>query len=144
MRSQIFAKSLPMPLVIGALKRLELIRNHPEYREDLWTIVRALQGGLREKGFNIGTTESPVTPVFLNGEISDATALTFDLRENHGIFCSIVVYPVVPKGVIMLRLIPTAKHTLADVQATIVAFEAMAAKLDKGLYSKTPAPAQIA
>ena len=144
MRSQIFAKSLPMPLVVGALKRLELIRNHPEYREDLWTIVRALQGGLREKGFNIGTTESPVTPVFLNGELSDATALTFDLRENHGIFCSIVVYPVVPKGVIMLRLIPTAKHTLADVEQTIVAFEAMAAKLDKGLYSKAPAPVQIA
>ena len=144
MRSQIFAKSLPMPLVIGALKRLELIRNHPEYREQLWTIVRALQGGLREKGFNIGTTESPVTPVLLNGELSDATALTFDLRENHGIFCSIVVYPVVPKGVIMLRLIPTAKHTLADVEQTITAFEAMAAKLDKGLYSKAAVAAQIA
>ena len=139
MRSQIFAKSLPMPLVIGALKRLELIRNHPEYRESLWTIVRALQSGLREKGFNIGTTESPVTPVFLNGQISDATALTFDLRENHGIFCSIVVYPVVPKGVIMLRLIPTAVHSLADVDATITAFEIISAKLDKGLYSKQPA-----
>ena len=137
MRSQIFAKSLPMPLVIGALKRLELIRTHPEYRENLWTVVRALQSGLREKGFNIGTTESPVTPVFLNGEISDATALTFDLRENHGIFCSIVVYPVVPKGVIMLRLIPTAVHTLADVDATIRAFETVATKLDKGLYSKS-------
>ena len=136
MRSQIFAKSLPMPLVIGALKRLELIRNHPEYREKLWTVVRALQGGLREKGFNIGTTESPVTPVLLNGEISDATALTFDLRENHGIFCSIVMYPVVPKGVIMLRLIPTAMHTLADVQETIAAFEIVAAKLDKGLTAK--------
>ncbi len=137
MRSQIFAKSLPMPLVIGALKRLELIRTHPEYRENLWTVVRALQSGLREKGFNIGTTESPVTPVFLNGEIPDATALTFDLRENHGIFCSIVVYPVVPKGVIMLRLIPTAVHTLADVDATIRAFETVATKLDKGLYSKS-------
>ncbi|AMJ65627.1 aminotransferase class I/II-fold pyridoxal phosphate-dependent enzyme [Hymenobacter sp. PAMC 26628] len=141
MRSQIFAKSLPMPLVIGALKRLELIRAHPEYRENLWTVVRALQSGLREKGFNIGTTESPVTPVFLNGEIPDATALTFDLRENHGIFCSIVVYPVVPKGVIMLRLIPTAVHTLADVEETIRAFETVAAKLDKGLYSKTAQPA---
>jgi glycine C-acetyltransferase len=141
MRSQIFAKSLPMPLVVGGLKRLELIRNHPEYRENLWTIVRALQSGLREKGFNIGTTQSPVTPVFLNGQISDATALTFDLRENHGIFCSIVVYPVVPKGVIMLRLIPTAVHTLADVSATITAFEAIAAKLDKGLYSKQPTAA---
>ncbi|MFD1469526.1 aminotransferase class I/II-fold pyridoxal phosphate-dependent enzyme [Hymenobacter caeli] len=141
MRSQIFAKSLPMPLVIGALKRLELIRTHPEYREKLWTIVRALQSGLREKGFNIGTTQSPVTPVFLNGEIPDATALTFDLRENHGIFCSIVVYPVVPKGVIMLRLIPTAVHSLADVDATITAFETVAAKLDKGLYSKSAQPA---
>jgi len=141
MRSQIFAKSLPMPLVIGALKRLELIRNHPEYRENLWTIVRALQIGLREKGFNIGTTQSPVTPVFLNGQIPDATALTFDLRENHGVFCSIVVYPVVPKGVIMLRLIPTAVHTLADVEQTITAFEAIATKLDKGLYSKQPATA---
>ena len=144
MRSQIFAKSLPMPLVIGALKRLELIRNHPEYREKLWTVVRALQGGLKEKGFNIGTTESPVTPVLLNGELSDATALTFDLRENHGIFCSIVMYPVVPKGVIMLRLIPTAMHTLADVQETIAAFEVVAAKLHKGLYSKTPAASQTA
>jgi glycine C-acetyltransferase len=144
MRSQIFAKSLPMPLVIGALKRLELIRNHPEYREKLWTVVRALQGGLKEKGFNIGTTESPVTPVLLNGEISDATALTFDLRENHGIFCSIVVYPVVPKGVIMLRLIPTAMHSLADVQETIAAFETVAAKLDKGLYSKAAAATQTA
>ncbi|WP_426059456.1 aminotransferase class I/II-fold pyridoxal phosphate-dependent enzyme [Hymenobacter sp. B1770] len=144
MRSQIFAKSLPMPLVIGALKRLELIRNHPEYREKLWTIVRALQGGLKEKGFNLGTTESPVTPVLLNGELSEATALTFDLRENHGIFCSIVVYPVVPKGVIMLRLIPTAMHTLEDVQETIVAFEAMGEKLAKGLYNKTPAPFQTA
>ena len=144
MRSQIFAKSLPMPLVIGALKRLELIRNHPEYREKLWTVVRALQGGLKEKGFNIGTTESPVTPVLLNGEISDATALTFDLRENHGIFCSIVVYPVVPKGVIMLRLIPTAMHSLADVQETIAAFETVAAKLDKGLYSKAAVVPQTA
>ena len=106
--------------------------------------MRALQSGLCEKGFNIGTTESPVTPVLLNGEISDATALTFDLRENHGVFCSIVVYPVVPKGVIMLRLIPTAVHTLADVAQTITAFEAVAAKLDKGLYSKAPQVAQIA
>ena len=137
MRSQIFAKSLPMPLVVGALKRLELMRTQPQLRENLWTIVRALQSGLREKGFNIGTTESPVTPVLLNGEIPDATALTFDLRENHGVFCSIVVYPVVPKGVIMLRLIPTAVHTLADVAQTIAAFEAVAAKLDKGVYSKT-------
>ena len=139
MRSQIFAKSLPMPLVVGALKRLELLRNHPELRENLWTVVHALQSGFREKGFNIGTTTSPVTPVLLEGEIADATQITLDLRENHGIFCSIVVYPVVPKGVIMLRIIPTAVHTLADVDETIVAFEAVAEKLKKGLYSKTTA-----
>jgi len=142
MRSQIFAKSLPMPLVVGALKRLELLRTKPELKDNLWTVVRALQSGLREKGFNLGTTQSPVTPVFLNGEISDATQLTFDLRENYGVFCSIVVYPVVPKGVIMLRLIPTAMHTLADVDETILAFEAMAEKLDKGLYSKAQMSAE--
>ena len=138
MRSQIFAKSLPMPLVIGAMKRLELLRTQPELKTQLWTIVDALQTGLRAKGFNIGNTNSPVTPVFLNGQIPDATQLTLDLRENHGIFCSIVVYPVVPKDVIMLRLIPTAAHTLADVALTIAAFEKVAAKLDKGLYSKQP------
>nr|WP_262905254.1 aminotransferase class I/II-fold pyridoxal phosphate-dependent enzyme [Hymenobacter nitidus] len=142
MRSQIFAKSLPMPLVVGAIKRLELLRTQPELKDNLWTVVRALQSGLREKGFNIGTTTSPVTPVFLSGQISDATQITFDLRENHGIFCSIVVYPVVPKGVIMLRLIPTAVHSLDDVRQTITAFEVVADKLSKGLYSKTePMPA---
>ena len=138
MRSQIFAKSLPMPLVVGAIKRLELLRTQPELKANLWTIVHALQSGLREKGFNLGNTESPVTPVFLNGQIPDATQLTLDLRENHGIFCSIVVYPVVPKDVIMLRLIPTAVHSLDDVAKTIAAFEKVAAKLDKGLYSKQP------
>ncbi|MFC6999836.1 aminotransferase class I/II-fold pyridoxal phosphate-dependent enzyme [Rufibacter roseus] len=138
MRSQIFAKSLPMPLVIGALKRLELLRTQPELKANLWKVVNALQSGLREKGFNIGTTESPVTPVLLNGQISDATSLTLDLRENYSIFCSIVVYPVVPKDVIMLRLIPTAVHTLDDVAETIAAFEAVSSKLDKGLYTKTP------
>lgn len=138
MRSQIFAKSLPMPLVVGALKRLELLRSKPELKDNLWTIVNALQSGLRAKGFNLGNTQSPVTPVFLNGQIPDATQLTLDLRENHGIFCSIVVYPVVPKDVIMLRLIPTAVHTLDDVERTIAAFEKVAAKLDKGLYSKQP------
>ncbi|GAA4297669.1 aminotransferase class I/II-fold pyridoxal phosphate-dependent enzyme [Nibribacter koreensis] len=137
MRSQTYAKSLPMTLVVGALKRLELLRSKPELKENLWTIVKALQSGLREKGFNIGTTTSPVTPVLLNGQIPDATALTLDLRENYNIFCSIVVYPVVPKDVIMLRLIPTAAHTLEDVAETIAAFEAIASKLDKGLYSKT-------
>ncbi|QHL86326.1 aminotransferase class I/II-fold pyridoxal phosphate-dependent enzyme [Nibribacter ruber] len=137
MRSQTYAKSLPMTLVVGALKRLELLRSQPELKDNLWTIVKALQSGLREKGFNIGTTTSPVTPVLLNGQIPDATALTLDLRENYNIFCSIVVYPVVPKDVIMLRLIPTAAHTLEDVAETIAAFEAISTKLDKGLYSKT-------
>ena len=135
MRSQIFAKSLPMPITVGALKRLELLRAHPELKDKLWEVVNALQSGLREKGFNIGTTESPVTPVFLNGQISDGTQLTLDLRENYSIFCSIVVYPVVPKDVIMLRLIPTAIHTLQDVEETIAAFEKISLKLDKGLYS---------
>jgi glycine C-acetyltransferase len=137
MRSQIFAKSLPMPLTVGAIKRLELLRSNPELKDKLWEIVNALQTGLREKGFNIGTTESPVTPVFLNGQIPDATQLTLDLRENYSIFCSIVVYPVVPKDVIMLRLIPTAVHSLDDVKETIDAFEKIAQKLDKGLYSKS-------
>lgn len=140
MRSQIFAKSLPMPLVVGALKRLELLRTKPELKDNLWTIVRALQSGLREKGFNLGTTSSPVTPVMLAGQIGDAVQITFDLRENYGIFCSIVVYPVVPKDVIMLRLIPTAVHTLDDVEQTIKAFEIVQDKLAKGLYSKTEAP----
>jgi glycine C-acetyltransferase len=137
MRSQIFAKSLPMPLVVGALKRLELLRTQPELKDNLWKVVNALQSGLREKGFNIGTTNSPVTPVFLNGQIPDATQLTLDLRENYNIFCSIVVYPVVPKDVIMLRLIPTASHSLEDVEETIAAFEKISFKLDKGLYSKS-------
>ncbi|RAU83348.1 aminotransferase class I/II-fold pyridoxal phosphate-dependent enzyme [Pontibacter arcticus] len=137
MRSQIFAKSLPMPITIGALKRLQLLRSKPELKDKLWEVVNALQTGLREKGFNIGTTESPVTPVFLNGQIPDATQLTLDLRENYNIFCSIVVYPVVPKDVIMLRLIPTAAHTLEDVSETIAAFEKIAQKLDKGLYSSS-------
>ncbi|RSK39475.1 aminotransferase class I/II-fold pyridoxal phosphate-dependent enzyme [Hymenobacter perfusus] len=143
MRSQIFAKSLPMPLVVGALKRLELLRTQPELKENLWTIVRALQSGLREKGFNLGTTTSCVTPVLLTGQITDAAQITFDLRENHGIFCSIVVYPVVPKGVIMLRLIPTASHSLDDVAVTIKAFEAVQEKLSKGLYSKAEVPAGL-
>ncbi|WP_207430474.1 aminotransferase class I/II-fold pyridoxal phosphate-dependent enzyme [Sabulibacter ruber] len=137
MRSQTYAKSLPMPLVVGALKRLELLRTKPELKDNLWKVVNALQSGLREKGFNIGTTQSPVTPVLLNGQIPDATALTLDLRENYSIFCSIVVYPVVPKDVIMLRLIPTAVHTMEDVAETIAAFEAISSKLDKGLYTKS-------
>ena len=143
MRSQIFAKALPMPIVAGAIKRLELLRTKPELKDNLWKIVHALQNGLRDKGFNIGTTQSPVTPVLLKGQIPDATALTLDLRENHNIFCSIVVYPVVPKDVIMLRLIPTAAHTMSDVEETIAAFEKVSAKLDKGLYAPTAAAAAV-
>ena len=134
MRSQIFAKSLPMPFVIGALKRLEMLRNDPGHKERLWKIVNALQGGLKEKGFNIGTTESPVTPVVLNGTVGEAAALSKDLRENFSIFCSVVIYPVVPKGTIILRLIPTAAHSLADVEETIEAFEAIKDKLMSGEY----------
>lgn len=135
-RSQIFAKSLPMPLVAGALKRLELIRDSSTQRDKLWTIVRALQNGLREKGFNIGHTNSPVTPVFLSGGPFEAANVIMDLRENHGIFCSMVIYPVVPKDVIMLRLIPTAAHTLEDVAYTIEIFEKVKAKLAAGEYAK--------
>ncbi|MDP4292126.1 MAG: aminotransferase class I/II-fold pyridoxal phosphate-dependent enzyme [Bacteroidota bacterium] len=135
LRSQIYAKSLPMPFVIGALKRLDMIRSRPEFREKLWTIVHALQKGLREDGFNIGTTQSPVTPVLFNGDIPEATQLTYDLRENYSIFCSIVTYPVVPKGVLMLRLIPTAAHTLDDVTYTIKAFKEISVKLASGKYN---------
>lgn len=134
MRSQTFAKSLPMPLVIGALKRLEMIRTMPEFQENLWKIAKALQSGLKEAGFNIGKTNSAVTPVFLSGSLGEATNITLDLRENYGIFCSIVVYPVVPKDVIMLRLIPTAVHTLEDVKYTIETFKIIKEKLEKGDY----------
>lgn len=133
-RSQIFAKSLPMPLVQGARKRLELLRTQPELKANLWKIVHALQTGLRDAGFNIGITTTPVTPVLLNGTIPEATALTLDLRENYDIFCSIVVYPVVPKDVIMLRLIPTAVHIIADVDRTIKAFKDVKEKLETGKY----------
>jgi glycine C-acetyltransferase len=135
MRSQIFAKSLPMPMVMGALKRLELLKSQPEHREKLWTIVNALQKGLTEAGLDIGNTESPVTPVMLSGGVGEATQITFDLRENYNIFCSIVTYPVVPKGVILLRLIPTAVHTLEDVNYTIKAFKEVKEKLLNKEYS---------
>ena len=135
LRSQIFAKSLPMPMVMGALKRLEMIRRSPEQKDKLWTIVNALQSGLRKNGFNLGNTESPVTPVILSGGVEEATQITYDLRENYNIFCSIVVYPVVPKGVILLRLIPTAVHTLEDVDYTIKAFTEVKEKLERGDYS---------
>jgi len=134
MRSQIFAKSLPMPLVVGAIKRLELLKTETHLKENLWIIVRALQNGLKAKGFNLGNTESPVTPVFFNGNVAQATNVLLDLRENYSIFCSIVVYPVVPKGVIMLRLIPTAIHTLDDVEYTINAFAEVNKKLVSGEY----------
>jgi glycine C-acetyltransferase len=134
MRSQTYAKSLPMPMVIGALKRLELIRTRPEIREKLWTVVKALQAGFRSKGLNLGNTESPVTPVFLSGTVAEATNVVMDLRENYKIFCSIVVYPVVPKDVIMLRIIPTAAHTLEDVEYTVNSFAEVQVKLKEGHY----------
>ena len=134
MRSQIFAKTLPMPLVIGAQKRLELLKTKPELKADLWKIVNALQEGLKKAGFDIGKTESPVTPVYLNGTIPEATNLIIDLRENYDIFCSMVVYPVVPKGIIILRLIPTAIHTLEDVTYTIETFKKIQINLKAGKY----------
>lgn len=136
MRSQTFAKALPMPMVIGLLKRLELLKNSPELRERLWNIATTLQKGLRERGFDLGVTNTMVTPVFLKGELLEATALTMDLRENYGIFCSIVVYPVIPKGLIELRLIPTAAHTLEDVQRTLDAFSEVSEKLKSGYYKE--------
>jgi glycine C-acetyltransferase len=134
MRSQIFAKSLPMAMVIGALKRLDLIQNDPSFRTKLWENVKALQRGLKAKGLNLGNSNSPVTPVFLSGTVAEATNVVFDLRENYSIFCSIVIYPVVPKGVIMLRIIPTAAHTLKDVEYTVNIFAEVAAKLKAGKY----------
>ncbi|MGN7205397.1 aminotransferase class I/II-fold pyridoxal phosphate-dependent enzyme [Pedobacter sp. SAFR-022] len=134
MRSQTFAKALPMPMVIGLLKRLELLKNNDELRENLWNIATNLQNGLRARGFDLGLTNTMVTPVFLKGELQEATALTMDLRENYGIFCSIVVYPVIPKGLIELRLIPTAVHTLEDVQRTLDAFSEVSDKLKSGYY----------
>ncbi|MCK9327240.1 MAG: pyridoxal phosphate-dependent aminotransferase family protein [Bacteroidales bacterium] len=136
MRSQIFAKSLPMPMVEGAIKRLELLRTRPELKAHLWTVVEALQKGLRGKGFNLGNTESPVTPVFLSATPEEASQLVFDLRENYNVFCSVVIYPVVPKDVIMLRLIPTADHSLEDVDYTIKAFSEIAGKLQNHLYNQ--------
>ena len=134
MRSQTFAKSLPMPIVVGARKRLQMLRESKEHKDRLWEIATSLQEGLKEAGFDIGETNSCVTPVFLKGGLGEATNLTVDLRENHGIFCSIVVYPVVPKDTIMLRLIPTAVHTLEDVDYTIKTFSSVQAKLDAGEY----------
>ncbi len=143
MRSQTYAKALPMPYVVGGLKRLDMIRNSSEFRDKLWQNVNVLQSGLRERGFDIGDTQSPVTPVFLHhieGGVAEVATLTKDLRENMGVFCSIVVYPVVPKGTIMLRIIPTAAHSLEDVEYTLNAFSQMGEKLAKGIYRENIAP----
>jgi len=144
LRSQMFAKSLQMQLVVGALKRLDMLRSDKSHKEKLWHIVKALQSGLRERGFDLGTTQSCVTPVYLKGSIPEAMALVKDLRENHGIFCSIVVYPVIPKGLILLRLIPTASHTLEDVSITLDAFSAIRERLENGTYKKMAATVMAA
>lgn len=136
MRSQTFAKALPMPMVLGLKKRFELLTSQPQLREKLWEISSTLQNGLKERGFNLGVTNTMVTPVFLEGDLYEATSLTRDLRENYGIFCSIVIYPVIPKGLILLRLIPTASHTLADVQRTLDAYTEMGEKLKAGYYKE--------
>lgn len=136
MRSQIFAKALPMPMVMGLKKRFELLKSKPELREKLWKIALELQNGLKERGFDIGITNTMVTPVFLKGDLYEATTLTRDLRENYGIFCSIVIYPVIPKGLILLRLIPTAAHSSEDVQRTLAAYSEMGEKLKAGFYKE--------
>lgn len=139
LRSQMFAKSLPMIYVKGALKRLDMLRTMPELKEKLWENVNALQNGLKSRGFDIGNTNTCVTPVYLNGSIPEAMALVKDLRENYGIFCSIVVYPVIPKGLILLRMIPTATHTMQDIEETLDAFSAIRDRLENGTYKKLSA-----
>ncbi len=139
LRSQMFAKALPMIQTIGSLKRLELLRNSSEIKDKLWVNVNALQSGLREKGFNIGDTNTCITPVYLEGTIPEAMIMVNDLRENYSIFLSIVVYPVIPKGIILLRMIPTASHTIADIDETLTAFEAIREKLVNGTYAKIAA-----
>ncbi len=139
-RSQIFAKSLPMPLVIGNLKRLEMLKTHPQLKEKLWENALKLQNGLKERGFDIGNTDSVVTPVYMKGGVEEATAMVMDLRENYKIFCSIVVYPVIPKGHIIYRLIPTASHTDEEIKATLEAFTAVKEKLDAGAYKVEAIP----
>lgn len=135
-RSQIYAKSLPMPLVIGGMKRLELVKKHPEYRENLKKIMAAIKSGLQDRGFAINKTKTPPTPVLFKGGVGEAANMSMDLRENYGIFCSVVIYPVVPKDVIMFRIIPTAVHTMEDVERTLNAFSALKTKLDDGFYRK--------
>lgn len=139
-RSQIFAKSLPMPIVIGNLKRLELLQTQPELKEKLWSNALKLQAGLKERGFDIGNTNTMVTPVYMKGGVEEATAMVMDLRENYRIFCSIVVYPVIPKGHIIYRLIPTASHTDADIEETLKAFSETKSKLDAGAYKVAMIP----
>tara|TARA_B110001452_G_scaffold170945_1_gene143091 strand:- start:428 stop:1681 length:1254 start_codon:yes stop_codon:yes gene_type:complete len=136
LRSQVFAKSLQMQLVVGALKRLELIKTKPEIKQKLWDNVHELQSGLKEKGFDLGSTQSCVTPVYLNGTVPEAFALVKDLRENYGVFCSTVIYPVIPKGLILLRLIPTASHNSEDIQVTLEAFSSIRERLLSGVYKK--------
>jgi glycine C-acetyltransferase len=140
MRSQTFAKSLPMAMVVGAMKRLELLKKETQLREKLWTIVHALQSGLKEAGFDLGKTNSPVTPVYMKGDVNESTNVVYDLRENYNIFCSVVVYPVIPKGEIILRLIPTATHTPEDVSVTIAAFKEVREKLESGEYKGKEMP----
>jgi glycine C-acetyltransferase len=144
LRSQMFAKSLQMQLVVGARKRLEMLKTMPELKNKLWENVNALQSGLKERGFDIGTTQSCVTPVYLKGSIPEAMALVKDLRENFGIFCSIVVYPVIPKGLILLRLIPTAAHTLEDIKITLDAFDSIRTRLENGTYQRLSAAVMAA
>jgi len=139
LRSQMFAKSLQMQLVVGVLKRLDMIRSSTNFKDKLWKNVNALQGGLRERGFDLGTTQSCVTPVYLKGSVPEAMALVKDLRENYGVFTSIVVYPVVPKGLILLRMIPTASHTLQDIEQTLEAFSAIRERLENGTYKRLSA-----
>ena len=136
LRSQIFAKSLPMPIVIGNLKRLELIKDSSKFKDKLWEIVNAIQDGFKSNGFNIGTTQSPVTPIILKGDVFECANMIKDLRSKYNIFCSGIIYPVVPKGIIMLRIIPTAAHSLEDVKETITAFKEVKKKLDAGIYLK--------
>ena len=139
-RSQIFAKSLPMPIVLGNLKRLDMLRSMPELRSKLWDNALKLQKGLKERGFDTGNTDTMVTPVYMKGGVEEATAMVMDLRENYGIFCSIVVYPVIPKGHIIYRLIPTASHTDADIEQTLKAFSETKQKLDAGAYKVAAIP----
>ncbi|HMI06213.1 MAG TPA: pyridoxal phosphate-dependent aminotransferase family protein [Flavobacterium sp.] len=136
LRSQMFAKALPMIQTIGSIKRLQMLRTMPELKDKLWENVNALQNGLKAKGFNIGDTNTCVTPVYLEGSVPEAMMLVNDLRENYHIFLSIVIYPVIPKGIILLRMIPTSSHTLSDIDQTLVAFEIIREKLENGTYAE--------